>query len=443
VVEISIPWGALEIIERLEAAGFEAFAVGGCVRDSALGKSPTDWDVTTNALPAQIAAVFCDAKKIEFGERHGTISVKSDSQYYEITTYRIDGVYSDGRRPDSVSFTPSLEDDLRRRDFTINAMAYSPKSGLVDPFSGHDDLKAGLVRAVGDANERFREDYLRIIRAYRFAATLGFELEPATRAACLAGRHNLEKIARERIGAEVSKLLAALDVEAVVRFLEDAADVIFPDLAALRGLRQNSTHHIYDAYEHTLYVIRNTPNTLHQRLAAIFHDTGKLAARTTDAQDKDHFHGHAAVSVEIAERALSNYCLDNRVKSKALGIIRHHMRLIEPEREALKHLMNKLGVNTLEDILQFQRADNLAKSAKAAPRLEAIERAQALLAEIIAAGEPVTIKDLAITGQDVMRTLGLAPSPAVGAHLNQLLEAVVKNPSLNTREGLIGYLLSK
>jgi len=437
---IKIPTGAYQLINRLNTAGFDAFAVGGCVRDSLMGKNPTDWDITTPALPAQIAEIFADTKQIGYGERHGTISVKAEGAYYEITTYRIDGAYSDGRRPDSVSFTPNLTDDLRRRDFTINAMAFSPKTGLIDPFGGLDDINSKTIRCVGSPQDRFTEDYLRILRAYRFAATLGFALDEKTHHAAKNGRHNLDKIARERIGAEITKLLVSTNTESIVTFLEDCADVIFPDLAALRGLPQINPHHIYDAYDHTIETLRHTPSTLHQRLAAIYHDTGKLAVRTTDENGQDHFKNHENISHAIAERAMTHYALDNPTKNMTLAIVKNHMKAIPTERVALKQLTTKLTAQTIHEILTFQLADNSAKSPLAAPRLTKIGQTKDLLEQILKEGEPIAIKDLALTGQDIMRHLQIPPGPQVGKHLNALLSAVIQDPALNTKHSLINLI---
>ncbi|MCL2574972.1 MAG: HD domain-containing protein [Defluviitaleaceae bacterium] len=433
---INIPSGANEIIEKLQVAGFEAFAVGGCVRDSLLGKTPLDWDITTPALPSEITQIFGECKQIQIGSRHGTVAVKSHGQYYEITTYRIDGTYGDGRRPDQVSFTSDLREDLRRRDFTINAIAYSPKNGLVDYFGGIDDLRASLIRCVGNATERFAEDYLRIIRAYRFAAVLGFSLEENTQAAAVVGRCNLDKIARERIGAELSKLLVAQNFNGIKVFLNDCADVILPDFAKLRGVEQSNAYHLYDVYEHTLEVLRNTPPVLHQRLAAIFHDTGKPQTKTTDDKGIDHFYSHAKFSAELATKALRHLCFDNIIKNDTVNIIRLHDNIVRPDKTGIKRFINKHGAQTLRELLIFQRADNLAKSDKAADRLYTIAKTSTLFEEIISSHEPVSIKDLALSGKDIIRLTGLNEGKEIGEILTKLLAAVIENPSLNNKNDL-------
>ncbi|MCL2753250.1 MAG: CCA tRNA nucleotidyltransferase [Defluviitaleaceae bacterium] len=435
-MRIDVPQGVLNIVDRLQAEGFDAYAVGGCIRDSILGKSPLDWDITTPALPSQIIEIFNDMRQIQVGSRHGTVAVKSDGQYYEITTYRIDGTYADGRRPDNVSFTLDLREDLQRRDFTINAMAYSPNTGLVDHFGGLADLRAGIVRCVGIAAERFAEDYLRILRAYRFAATLDFSLENDTRKAAINGRHNLEKIARERVGAELSKLFVSQSFGAIKTFLDDCADVIFPEFAVLRDVVQANPYHLYSAYEHSLEVLRHTPNTLYQRLCAIFHDTGKAHTKTTDQNGVDHFYNHAEISEKIASESLQHWCFDNATKAKVQNLVALHDKILKPEKQAVKRFLNKYNSELLRELLIFQRADNLAKSEKAFERLKVIDETVAILEEILTSKEPFSIKDLALTGKEVMEIMGLTEGPAVGEKLSELLAAVLKNPQLNTKEGL-------
>ncbi|MCL2169914.1 MAG: HD domain-containing protein [Defluviitaleaceae bacterium] len=441
---IKIPQGALWIIEKLSQAGFDGFVVGGCVRDSLLGKSPKDWDITTPATPEEINHVFADQKRINIGQRHGTISVKSHEDYYEVTTYRVDGVYSDGRRPDEVSFTKELTTDLARRDFTVNAMAFSPQAGLVDPFGGAKDLQSHLIRCVGDPATRFGEDYLRIIRAYRFAAVLGFDLEEDTRMEAVAGKHNLNLIARERVQTELAKLFTSENFSAIEIFLEDCADVVFPEVAGLQGIIQNNDYHIYDVFRHTLEVLRHSSPTLHQRIAALFHDTGKARTKTTDQGGIDHFKGHEAVSVEIAKKSLKHWCFDNATTARALDIVKYHGRTILAEKTAIKRFISKVGEQTAADVLEFQIADNLAKSQKAVETtLPRILKARKMLEQVLEEGEPTTVKDLAITGKDVMTLLNIPPSQAVGDHLARLLELVIEEPTLNTKETLTRLLLKE
>jgi len=440
-MKIDIPMGAAEIIQKLAAHGFDAYVVGGCVRDCLMGRGAEDWDITTNARPDEIKTVFAGRKMIDIGERHGTVAVNAAGKYYEVTTYRIDGAYGDGRRPDTVSFTDSLREDLCRRDFTINAMAYSDKIGLVDFFGGYDDVQSRTVRCVGDANLRFAEDYLRIMRAYRFAATLGFDLAPDVRAAALAGRKNLHNIAVERVRTEFMKMLMSDDFDRIEMFFEDCADTLFPEIAALAGFQQHSPYHCYDVLQHTMYVLRNAPPDPAMRLSALFHDTGKLHTRTTDDAGIHHFYGHEAVSVKIAAKALAHWRFDNHTTDRVLTIIKHHGNDYGIKRTAIKRLLNKLGPDLARDVLDFQIADNMAKSDKVKnEKLQAVKAAKALLEDIIAADEPVKISDLAITGRDVMKELDIAPSAAVGEHLQYLMEQVIVDPAANTYENLVELL---
>ena len=446
-MKINIPPGAADIIKKLDARGFDAYVVGGCVRDCLMGRRAEDWDITTNARPDEIKAVFAGRKMIDIGERHGTVAVNALGKYYEVTTYRIDGTYGDGRRPDAVSFTDSLREDLCRRDFTINAMAYNDKTGLVDYFGSHDDVKSCVVRCVGDASVRFSEDYLRIMRAYRFAATLGFNLAHDVRQAAINGRENLRSIAVERVRTEFMKMLLSDDFDHIEMFFTDCADILFPEIAALAGFEQNNSYHCHDVLQHSFHALRATPPDAALRLAALYHDTGKLHTRTTDAADIHHFYGHEAVSAKIAAAALEHWRFDNHTIDRVLTIIKHHGNNYGTEggravkRTAIKRLLNKLGPDAARDVLNFQVADNMAKSDKAkAEKLQAVLAAKTLLEDIIAAGEPVKISDLAISGRDVMKELGIGPSAAVGEHLQYLMEQVIADPAANTYENLVDLL---
>ena len=442
-MKIDIPSGVANIIRELTTHGFDAYVVGGCVRDCLMGRTAEDWDITTNARPADIKAVFAGRKMIDIGERHGTIAVNAAGKYYEVTTYRIDGDYGDGRRPDMVSFTENLREDLCRRDFTINAMAYNDKVGLVDCFGGHADVKNRIIRCVGDAQARFAEDYLRIMRAYRFAATLGFDLAADARRAAINGRKNLHNIAVERVRTEFMKMILSNDFDRIEMFFADCADTLFPEIAALAGFEQHNPYHIYDVYDHTMCVLRNTPPDAAMRLTALYHDTGKLHTRTTDDVGIHHFYGHEAVSTEIAAKALAHWRFDNHTMDRVLTIIKHHDGDYGAKRTSIKRLLNKHGADNAREILNFQVADNMAKSEKAKKeKLQVVIAAKALLEDIIAAGEPVKISDLAISGKDVMEVLNIPPSEAVGEHLKYLMGEVIKNPAANTYDNLVSLLRS-
>jgi len=382
-----MPKGANEIIQKLQTAGFDAYIVGGCVRDALLGKTPKDWDITTPATPPEISAIFADQKQIDIGSHHGTIAVKSFDEYYEITTFRVDGHYTDGRRPDDVSFTRSLTEDLRRRDFTINAMAYNNQSGLVDPFGGEADLCARLIKCVGDAKTRFAEDYLRIIRAYRFAAVLNFDLEEKTRIAAIEGRQNLEKIARERVQTEMAKLLTTSNMNAIKIFLNDIGSIIFPGLLG----------------EYNFEILEQSSPALPQRMAAILHKS----------------------DLDETKNLLKYWCFDNATAAKTISIIKHHDRSLPCEKIAIKRFVSEVGAQTARDVFVFQNASD---------KIE-------LLDEIISSKEPMDIKDLALTGQDVMQILDMPRGPKIGGHLAKLLEAVIQNPNLNNPKDLTNLLL--
>ena len=303
-MKILIPTQAAEIIKTLSSHGYEAYAVGGCVRDSILGKTPSDWDITTSARPEQVKALF--AKTIDTGIKHGTVTVMMDKTGYEVTTYRIDGLYEDHRRPNDVTFTTSLREDLMRRDFTINAMAYNDTDGLIDLFGGMDDLQNRVIRCVGNARDRFEEDALRMLRAVRFAAELGFSLEPETRRALDRLHGSISRVAKERIFAELKKLLTAPHAADALRICPALLFSAVPELAVLRDVPQHSRYHIYDVFEHTLHALDAAPPDETVRLAVLLHDTGKGPCRTTGADGYDHFYGHPVKSAEIARREGKN-----------------------------------------------------------------------------------------------------------------------------------------
>lgn len=436
-----MPKGAKYIIDALCDAGFDAYAVGGCVRDCLMGRVPTDWDITTQASPKDIKDIFVGCKMIDIGERHGTIAVNAFGKYFEVTTYRIDGSYGDGRRPDSVSFTNVLQEDLRRRDFTINAMAYNDTAGLVDYFGGVSDIKQSVIRCVGDAALRFSEDYLRIMRAYRFAAVLGFDLTNDVRLAAVQMRDNLHNIAVERVQAELVKMITTDNFDCINMFFNDCGPAIFPEISRLSGVAQNNSYHCYDVYDHTFAVFAHTAQDAAMRLAALYHDAGKYFTKTTDTNGIDHFYGHAKVSFEIAEGAFKKWRFDNATINRALNIIKYHDINAGTDRMAVKRTLNRLGESLLRDILDFQVADNMAKTQLAKDvKLKEVFAAKGMLDEIAASGEPVHISKLAVGGKDVMEVLGIASSAAVGEHLGRLMDRVIEEPELNNYDSLVKIL---
>lgn len=435
-IEIQIPKQVSFIIERLQKYGYEAYAVGGCIRDALLGRVPNDWDITTSARPDQVKALF--KRTIDTGIEHGTVTVLEDHIGFEVTTYRIDGEYEDGRHPKQVEFTPDLKEDLRRRDFTINAMAYSPQSGIVDIFGGREDLQAGKIRCVGSAKERFHEDALRIMRAVRFAAQLGFSIENDTYEAIKELAPNLKKISAERIQVELSKLLLSPN-PGCFRELYDTGitAVILPEFDVAMDCAQNSPYHCYSVGEHTLKVIEHTPADLPLRLAGLFHDLGKPLVKVTDENGRDHFHGHPEQSEQIARNVLKRLKYDNHTISRTCRLISYHDYRMVPKSVCVRKAVNKIGADLFDDLLLFQRADAWAKRADVYKRVDAeLDAIQAVYEEIQAKSECTSLKMLAVTGKDLIEA-GMKPGKELGAVLNQLLDHVLEYPEDNQKETLL------
>jgi len=436
-IQIQLPAGVRYIIDTLSANGYEAYAVGGCVRDSLMGRAPSDWDVTTNAEPDAILTVFKANRVIPTGIKHGTVTILCKGGQYEVTTYRVDGVYTDGRRPENVTFSSSLEEDLCRRDFTINAMAYNERDGLCDFFGGIGDLQNRIIRCVGEPHCRFAEDYLRMLRAYRFAAVLGFDLETSVIETIAAGRANIKGISAERIQVELNKTLLSGNFPMIRAFFAALGDVIVPEVAALRGVEQNNPFHCSDVYGHTMAVLEHTEADLPMRLAALLHDTGKAKSRTVDQDGVCHFYKHEIKSVEIASAVLKRLKYDNDTLDVVLNIIRFHSHCFRPERRSIKKLIGKLGPGLARYVLAFYRADTMGKSDVAKARnLPVADACMAMLDDVLATGEPCSIADLAVNGKDIMSILGLPPGREVGEMLNALLDCVQNDPALNTVEQL-------
>lgn len=383
MIQIQLPEKVQFIISRLEQAGYEAYAVGGCVRDSLLGRQPHDWDVTTSAKPMQVKEAF--RHTIDTGIQHGTVTVMLDHEGFEVTTYRIDGEYEDSRHPKEVTFTVNLVEDLKRRDFTINAMAYNDRSGIVDAFGGVEDLDYGIIRCVGEAAERFGEDALRILRAVRFSAQLGFTIADGTKAAAKALAPNLNHISAERIQAELVKLL----VSAHPDYMRDAyalgiTKAVLPELDAAFATQQNHPHHMYNVGEHLMQCLLHTRADKSLRLAALLHDIGKPQTRTTDADGTDHFHGHVEVSERMAAAILKRLKFDNDTITKVQKYVKYHDYNAEPSAKAVRRAINKIGAEYFPQILELRRADTLAQSAyQQAEKLERIDAIARLYDEIM------------------------------------------------------------
>ena len=412
------------------------------MRDSILGRAPEDWDITTSAMPEETKALF--RKTFDTGIEHGTVTVLLEQEGFEVTTYRIDGKYEDSRHPSEVTFTRNLKDDLLRRDFTINAMAYNDEVRLVDLFGGMKDLNHHMIRCVGDPMERFSEDALRILRAIRFSAQLAFPIEEKTAEAIRELAPTLEKISAERIQAELVKLLTSDHPEMIQEAYKlGITKVILPEWDAMVGVTQNTPHHIYDVAEHTMHSLMNIKNDKILRLTMLFHDMGKVLMKTTDENGKDHFKGHALVSEEIARSVMRRLKFDNDTIKKVTKLVCYHDYHVEPTPQNVRRAMNRIGVDLFPYYLAVQLADTKAQSAhKKRSKIETIIKMRELYQETLLQDHCVTLKGLAVTGRDLI-DLGMKPGKELGSTLNELLEWVIDDPSCNKKEVLCDYVKEK
>jgi len=436
-MELRLPAPAKQAIERLEAAGYEAYAVGGCVRDALLGRTPEDWDITTSARPLELEAVFQNQRTIETGIQHGTVTVLIDGTPLEITTYRVDGTYSDNRRPDQVSFTSSLTEDLARRDFTINAMACNEKAGLVDEFGGREDLQQKVIRCVGDPDTRFHEDALRILRALRFASVLGFSIDPDTAAAIHCNRELIRHVSAERITAELMKFLCGPGVTELLLDYRDVFAVIFPELIPCFDLDQKNVHHRYDVYEHIARSVGAAAPIPEVRLAMLLHDIGKPATMFDGEDGQRHFYGHPKVSADLAKEILSRMRLPSRTQRTVEELVYRHDIPISAEPKILRRRLNQMGPDTLRLLLQVKRADRLAQTEEHAREAGKYDDIEAALDRLLAEQPAYTVKDLAVNGND-LKQLGFT-GPAIGAAQNALLERVMDEQLPNEKGALMNY----
>ena len=431
-----LPAGAEFVLRRLHHAGYQAYVVGGCVRDTLLGKAPKDWDVCTNALPHEMQRVFGDCHVIETGLQHGTLTVMHNHEPFEVTTFRVDGEYTDHRHPDEVIFVADVRDDLSRRDFTVNAMAWSAETGVVDAFGGQEDLAAGVIRCVGEPEKRFGEDALRIMRALRFASTYGFAIDPATDAAIHSLKHTLRDVAAERIRVELAKLLCGDGAGDILRAYRDVIVTLFPALAAMDGFDQRTRHHLWDVWEHTVRAVEMVPASETLRLAMLLHDCGKIAAFSVDDQGEGHAYGHEEQSVRIAERVLAELRMDNATRDRVLLLIGSHGWPVTPERRLLKRRLNQLGEEALRQLIEVKRADALATGTKDPAAVESHRSATLSALDALLSEKPcVTLREMAVNGRDMM-ALG-AKGRAVGETLQWLLEQVLDDALPNERDVLL------
>ncbi|HIV52310.1 MAG TPA: CCA tRNA nucleotidyltransferase [Candidatus Mediterraneibacter norwichensis] len=441
-MKITLPRKVLMIINNLQLHGYEAFAVGGCVRDSILARRPEDWDITTSAKPEEIKRLF--RRTVDTGIEHGTVTVIIGKDSYEVTTYRVDGAYEDGRHPKEVRFTSRLEEDLQRRDFTINAMAYNDDVRLVDVFGGMKDLNHHLIRCVGDPRERFSEDALRILRAVRFSAQLNFPIEPDTAEAIKELAPTLEKISAERIQAELVKLLVSPHPERIRDAYElGITKVILPEWDAMAGVEQNTPHHRYDVAEHTIRAMKYVKRDKILRLTMLFHDMGKPSTKTTDENGRDHFKGHALVSEEIARKVLRRLKFDNETVKTVTRLVCYHDYRMEATPKNVRRAMNRIGVELFPYYLAVRMADAKAQSPyRRREKIENIVAVRKLYQEALLEEDCVTLRQLAVSGRDLM-DLGMNPGREIGSMLSELLEYVIDDPKRNEKEILRGYVKEK
>ena len=435
-LDITLPLPVARALSVLEACGYEAYTVGGCVRDSLLGRVPNDWDITTNATPEQMKACFSDFRVIETGIQHGTLTVIVEGMQLEITTYRNDGEYLDNRHPVQVTFSKHIEDDLSRRDFTVNAMAYHPQKGLVDLFGGQTDLQERIIRCVGDAKTRFEEDGLRILRAIRFASVLDFDIEENTAKAVHGFKQFLSGIAAERIREEFCKLICGPGATRILREYIDVVAVFLPELDACVGFEQNTKYHCYDVFEHTLHALELCEgDDLITRLGILLHDIGKPLCYTEDEQG-GHFKGHAPVGVELTRNILSRLRFDNETIRRMELLVEWHDLPLSAEKKRVKRLMQRIKDADILRLLEIKRCDRLAHAKdfqELAPELTLIP---SVIEEIRAEDACLSLKTLAVDGSDLM-ALGVPEGKKIGEMLHLLLDDVIEERLPNQKEALL------
>lgn len=436
-MRLVLPYHARFIIERLQQNGYSCYAVGGCVRDSILGREPADWDFTTSALPEEIERVFADCRTLNFGKQFGTIGIMLDNDQFEVTTYRVDGDYTDSRHPDAVSFSDSLKDDLSRRDFTINAMAYNDTDGLIDCFGGLKDLQYGVIRCVGVATNRFAEDALRILRALRFASTLGFSIEASTSDAIISGRKMLSAIANERITSELLKLLCGKKVDFILRRYRNVFTVFIPELLGTFDFEQNTKHHNRDVYRHMVAAVKNIEPDPMLRTTMLFHDIGKPMSRTTDKHGVSHYKNHPILGAAMTEEILRRLCLPRRFIDEVTTLIRWHDVRVKPDPIQIKRLLSELGEDMIFKLFKVQLADIMAQSMYLREeKLATLSASKAETQRIIGSGECYNLRMLAVNGSDLIH-IGITSGEKIGEVLHLLLDKVITGELENDKSVLI------
>ncbi|NLL78371.1 MAG: CCA tRNA nucleotidyltransferase [Clostridiales bacterium] len=433
---IQLPEKVKIILDTLHQAGYEGYAVGGCVRDSILGRIPDDWDITTSAKPEQVKELF--RRTIDTGIKHGTVTVLLEREGFEVTTYRIDGEYEDSRHPKEVTFTANLEEDLKRRDFTINAMAYNEEEGIIDLFDGMGDIESGVIRAVGVAKERFTEDALRIMRAVRFAAQLGYQIEEETEQAITELAPNLVHISAERIQVELVKLMVSPHPDKLrVMYDTGVTKVILPEFDRMMETEQNNPHHCYNVGEHTLHSLLFVEADKVLRLSMLFHDMGKPETKTTDEDGIDHFHGHAQIGAERSRQILRRLKFDNDTIARVSRTVLYHDYKMALTAKSVRRGIYKVGEDIFANLFAVKYADVCAQSGfMRAQKLEELVRLKEIYAQIQEEKQCVSLKELAINGSDLIAH-GMKPGKEIGNVLAELLDAVLEEPELNTADQLL------
>lgn len=436
-MNIVLPKNVKTIIKILNTHNYEAFIVGGCVRDSVIGLTPHDWDICTNAKPEEIKKCFENFNTFDSGIKHGTISVVLDGEVFEVTTYRIDGTYSDNRRPDSVTFTSDITQDLARRDFTINAMAYNEQSGLIDPYGGRNDLSDKIIKCVGNPDFRFNEDALRIIRALRFASVYNFDIDDETAKSIHKNADLLNNIAVERISVELSKLLPGYGAEQILNNYRDVIAVFIPEIKPMFDYNQHTKHHNRDLWHHTTYAVKSIDNTSLLRMSMLLHDIGKPKACKRDEDGTCHFKGHPKYSAEMAETILRRLKYSNDFIETCITLIKYHDVRFSGSKRQLRHVMSAIGDKNVELLLKIQRADIMAQSDyNHKEKLEKLNLACQTYKEILADKDCFTLKQLKINGNDI-KNLGLSEGIKIGKILKILLGLVIEDKIENEKSALI------
>ncbi|APQ75397.1 CCA tRNA nucleotidyltransferase [Clostridium botulinum] len=439
-IKIEIPKGVKYIINTLQENGYEAYIVGGAVRDSLLERKVNDWDITTSANPQEVVNIFENLgyKIIPTGLKHGTVTILISSIGYEVTTFRVDGEYEDNRHPKEVKFTSNLREDLKRRDLTINAMAYNDKIGLVDYFHGLEDLNNKIIKCVGNSKDRFNEDSLRMLRCIRFASQLNFHMEESIKLNIRELSRNIANVSMERIRDELCKILVSSQpVYGIKNIVElNLMDYIIPELKICVGFKQHNIHHDKDVYEHILSVVENVPNKLELRLAALLHDIGKPKCFSIGDNGQGHFYGHQKISADMTKDILKRLKFDNKTIDKVDKLVYNHMARYNKLRTPnIKKFINKVGIDNLDDLFELQIAD-IKGSAKEYHSFDNVLNLKIKCKKILSEKQPLTIKDLDINGHDLMK-LGINQGKEIGIMLNKLLDIILENPNLNNKEDLI------